>query len=43
MNTGLAEDIDQAIGWALKTATPTRALPSETIGTKVMRPYTRDE
>jgi hypothetical protein len=43
MNTGLAEDIGRAIGWALKTATPTGVLPSETKGTKVVRPYTRDK
>jgi hypothetical protein len=43
MNTGLAEDIGRAIGWALKMATPTGALPSETKGTEVVRPYTRDE
>jgi hypothetical protein len=43
MNTGLAEDIGRAMGWALKMATPTEALPSKTKGTEVVRPYTRDE
>jgi hypothetical protein len=43
-NTGLAADIRQAIGIALKTAsTPSRVLPTGTKDIDVMCPYTRDE
>jgi hypothetical protein len=43
-NTGLAADIGQAIGIALKTAsTPSGVLPTGTKDINVVRPYTRDE
>jgi hypothetical protein len=43
-NTGLAADIGQAIGIALKTAsTPSGVLPTGTKDVDVVHPYTRDE
>jgi hypothetical protein len=43
-STGLAADIRQAIGIALRTLlSPSGVMPTGTKDTKVVRPYTRDE